>query len=161
MSFQICINTDKSLHQLATEIRKLLSLPPFQETSFSGEAYCQFEMFGMFILIHKLEEEERDPEVKCYPYNFDMQMSFSEHRLDTDAMAYCLQPYYAQLLSFHLGVETAYREKKKCERGWQIRYHFCHKNHKWNGTILFGEPGWEPAVIEAPPSHWRSTHLVF
>lgn len=161
MSFQICINTDKSLHQLATEIRKLLSLPPFQETSFSGEPYCQFEMFGMFILIHKVEEEERDPEVKRYPYSFDLQMSFSEHTLDTDSMAYRLQPYYAQLLSFHLGVETAYREKKKCDAGWQIRYHFCCKNRTWNETILFGEPGWEPAIIEAPPSHWRSMRLVF
>ena len=161
MSFQICINTEKSLHQLATEIRKLLSLPPFQETSFSGEPYCQFEMLGMFILLHQVEEEERDPEVRCYPYSFDMQMSFSEHELDTDTMAYRLQPYYAQLLSFHLGVETAYREQQKGERDWQIRYRFCRKNPRWNGTILFGEAGWEAAVLEAPPSQWRRTQLIF
>lgn len=161
MSFQICINTDKSLHQLATEIRKLLSLPPFQETSFSGEPYCQFEMFGLFVLLHKVDVEERDFEVKRYSYSFDMQMSFNEHTLDTDTMAYHLQPYYAQLLSFHLDVETAYRERQKCDRHWQVRYHFCRKNYKWDGTVLFGEPGWEPAVIEAPPSPWRSTHLVF
>jgi hypothetical protein len=161
MSFQICINTDKSLHQLATEIRKLLSLPPFQETAFSGESYCQFEMLGMLLLIHQIDEEERDPEVRRYPYSFDLQLSFSDHELDTDTMEYTLQPYYAQLLSFHLGLETAYREQKKEGRGWQIRYHFCHKNHHWNGTILFGEPGWEPAVFEAPPSTWRTMHLVF
>src|SRR4051794_35455818 len=57
MSFQICINTDKSLHQLATEIRKLLSLPSFQETP--GESYCQFEMLGMTLLIHQVDEEDR------------------------------------------------------------------------------------------------------
>lgn len=161
MSFQICINTDKSLHQLATEVRKLLSLPPFQETSFSGESYCQFEMLGMLILIHLVDEEDRDPEVRRYPYSLDLQMSFSDHELDTDTMEYQLQPYYAQLLSFHLGVETAYREQHQGERGWQIRYHFCRKNHKWNGTILFGEPGWEPAVIETPPGHWRGIHPLF
>lgn len=161
MAFQISINTDKSLHQLATEIRKLLSLPPFQETSFSGESYCQFEMLGMLILIHPVEEEERDPEVKRYPYSFDLQMSFSEHELDTDGMEYRLQPYYAHLLSFQLGIETAYRETQKGERGWLIRYHFCRKNYKWDGSILFGEPGWEPAVLEAQPSSWRRVHPVF
>ena len=161
MSFQICIKTDKSLHQLATEIRKLLSLPPFQETAFSGEPYCQFETFGMLILIHRIDEEERDPEVKQYPYAFDLQLSFSDHELDTDNMEYQLQPYSAQLLSFHLGVETAYREQKKEGRGWQIRYRFCRKNQKWDGTILFGEPGWEPAVLETSPSPWRSLRPVF
>jgi hypothetical protein len=85
----------------------------------------------------------------------DLQMSFIDHELDTDTMEYHLQPYYAQLLSFHLGVETAYREQKKEDRTWQIRYHFCRKNHKWNNTILFGEAGWEPAVFEAQPSQWR------
>ncbi len=161
MSFQICINTDKSLHQLATEIRKLLSLPPFQETSFSGESYCQFEMLGMTLLVHQVEEEERDPEVKRYPYSLDLQMSFVEHELDTDTMEYQLQPYYAQLLSFHLGVETAYREQKKGERFWQVRYHFYRKNPRWNGTILFGEAGWEPAVFEAPPGQWRGMLPLF
>lgn len=161
MSFQICINTDKSLHQLATEIRKLLSLPPFQETAFAGEPYCQFETFGMLLLIHQVDEEERDPEVRRYPYSFDLQLSFGDHELDTDTMEYQLQPYYAQLLTFHLGVETAYREQKKEGRGWLIRYHFCRKNQKWNGTILFGEPGWEPAVLEASPGQWRRMHQLF
>ncbi|HEY1353848.1 MAG TPA: hypothetical protein VGF67_29920 [Ktedonobacteraceae bacterium] len=161
MSFQICIKTDKSLHQLATEIRKLLSLPPFQETAFSGEPYCQFETCGMLILVHQMEEEERDPEVKRYPYAFDVQFSFTDHELDTDIMEYQLQPYYAQLLSFHLGIETAYREQKKEARGWQIRYRFCRKNHKWSGSVLFGEPGWEPAILEASPSQWRSMQPFF
>lgn len=160
MSFQICINTDKSLHQLATEMRKLLSLPPFQEISFSGESYCQFEMFGMVILIHKVDEEDRDPEVSNYPYSLDLQASFSDHELNTDDMEYRLQPYYAQLLSFHLNVETAYQERQKMERGWKIRYHFCRKNSRWNGSILYGEPGWEPAIIEATPSPWRGIHRV-
>jgi hypothetical protein len=158
MSFHICINTDQSLHQLATEIRKLLFLPPFQETSFSGESYCQFEMLGLLVLIHQVDEEDRDPEVKHYPYSLELQMSFVDHELDTDNMEYHLQPYYAQLLSFHLGVETAYHEKQKAERGWKIRYRFCRKNHKWNGTVLYGEPGWEPAITEAPPSPWRNAH---
>ncbi|HET8841241.1 MAG TPA: hypothetical protein VFN35_07220 [Ktedonobacteraceae bacterium] len=158
MSFQIYINTDKSLHLLAAEMRKLLSLPPFQETSFSGESYCQFEMLGMLIMIHKVDEEDRDPEVRNYPYSFDLQASFADHELNTDDMEYRLQPYYAQLLSFHLNVETAYQERQKIERGWKIRYHFCRKNFRWNGSILYGEQGWEPAIIEATPSPWRSIH---
>jgi hypothetical protein len=161
MSLHICINTDKSLRQLATEIRGLLALPPFQSTSLSGEAYCQFEMLGMLILIHAVDPEDRDPEVKDYPYSFELQMSFSEHELNTDEMEYRLQPYYAQLLSFHLGVETAYFEKQKSTRGWQMRYHFCWKNPRWNGTILFGEDGWEAAVLETPPGPWRSAHHLF
>lgn len=160
MSFQICINTDKSLHQLASEMRKLLSLPPFQETSFSGESYCQFEMLGMLILIHKVDEEDRDPEVRDFCYSLDLQASFSDHELNTDDMEYRLQPYYAQLLSFHLNVETAYQERQKMERGWKIRYHFCRKNSRWNGSILYGEPGWEPAIIETTPSQWRGIHRV-
>jgi len=56
MSFQICIKTDKSLQQLATEIRNLLSLPSFKQDSFAGEPYCQFEMLGMLILIHQADE---------------------------------------------------------------------------------------------------------
>jgi len=63
MSFQICIKTEKSLQQLTTEIRNLFSLPPFRQNSFAGEPYCQFEMFGLLILIHKSEEEDRVPEV--------------------------------------------------------------------------------------------------
>lgn len=155
MSFQICINTDKPLHQLATEMRKLLFLPPFQETSSPDESYCQFEMLGMTLLLRQVDAEERDPEVKQYPYSFALQMAFSDHQLDTDIMEYHLQPYYAQLLSFKLGVETAYREQKKGERAWKIRYHFCRKNNKWDGSLLFGEAGWEPAVFEEPPSPWR------
>lgn len=156
MSFQVCINTDKSLRQLATEIRNLLFLPPFQETSSPTESYVQFEMLGMTLLLRFVDEEERDPEVKQYPYSFALQLSFSDHQLDTDTMEYHLQPYYAQLLSFKLGVETAYREQKKMEQAWKIRYHFCRKNQNWNANILFGEVGWEPAVFEEPPGPWRS-----
>ena len=111
MSFQICIKTDKSLQQLATEIRNTFSLPPFKQNSFSGESYCQFEMLGMLILVHRLDEEDRDPEVMHYPYCFDLQMAFADHEL--------------------------------------------------KGSILDGEDGWEPAVIEMPPSPWRSMHPVF
>jgi hypothetical protein len=161
MSMHICINTDKSLRQLATEIRALLALPPFQAASSLGGSYCQFEMLGMLILIQQVDEEEREPEVKDYPYSFELQMSFSEHELDTDEMEYRLQPYYAQLLSFHLGLETAYYEKQKAARGWQMRYHFCRKNKKWDDSILFGEPGWQAAVIESPPSPWRAAHHFF
>jgi hypothetical protein len=161
MSFQICIKTDKSLQQLATEIRNLFSLPPFRQNSFSDEPYCQFEMLGMLLLIHRADEEDRDPEVVDYPYSFDLQMSFADHELNTDDMEYCLQPYYAQLLSFQLGLDIAYKEKQRKERGWKIRYHYCCKNPKWNESILFGEPGWEPAVIQMPPSPWRSMHPVF
>lgn len=161
MSFQICIKTDKPLHQLATEIRKHLALPPFQETGLAGEPYCQFEMLGVLLLLQQVEEEEREPEVKRFPYSLNLQMTFSEHELDTDSMEYQLQPYYAQLLSFQLGVETAYREQKKEGQNWKIRYHFCRKNLKWNSGILFGEPGWEPAVFETSPSQWRSMHTLF
>jgi hypothetical protein len=160
MSFEICIKTDKSLQQLATEIRNLLSLPPFRQASFSGESYCQFEVLGMLILIHRADAEERDPEVEDYPFCFDLQMSFVDHELNTDKMEYYLQPYYAQLLSFQLGLDIAYHEKQKNEQGWKIRYHFCRKNPRWNESILFGEPGWEPAVIQMPPSPWRSVHPV-
>lgn len=160
MSFQIYINTDKSLHQLATEIRQLLSLPPFQETSSPHESYYQFEMLGLVLIIHQADEDERDLEVKTYPYSLDLQVSFIDHELDTDEIEYRLQPYYAQLLSFHLGVGTAYNEKQEGERGWKIRYHFCRKNYKWNNVILYGEAGWEPAVIESTPSSWRSVHRV-
>jgi len=156
MSFQICIKTDRSLQQLATEIRDLFSLPPFTENSFAGAPYCQFEMLGMLILIHWAEEDERDPEVSDYSYNFDLQMSFSEHELNTDAMEYCLQPYYAQMLASRLGVETAFHEKQKAGRHWQMRYCFYYKNPHWNENILYGEPGWEPAVKAAPPGPWRA-----
>jgi len=155
MSFQICIKTEKSLQQLAMEIRNLFSLPAFRQNSFSGEPYCQFEMLGMLLLIHQAEEQERDPEVMNYPYCFDLQLSFADHELNTDDMEYRLQPYYAQLLSFRLGFDTAYQERQKTDRSWKIRYHFCCKNPHWSGSILYGEPGWEPAVIETPPSPWR------
>jgi len=156
MSFQICIKTEKSLRQLAEEIRSLLSLPAYRQNSFSSQPYCQFEMLGMFILIQQSEEQERDPEVMNYAYCFDLQLSFADHELNTDEMEYRLQPYYAQLLSFRLGLETAYQERQKSERSWKMRYHFCCKNPRWNESILYGEPGWEPAVIEAPPSPWRA-----
>jgi hypothetical protein len=161
MSFQICIKTDKSLQQLATEIRDLLFLPPFQQNLFAGSSYFQFEMLGMLVLIHEADEEDRDPEVSQYPYCFDLQMSFTDHELDTDDMEYRLQPYYAQLLSFQLGLDTAYHEKQKASGRWQIRYRFFRKNLKWTGAILYGEPGWVPAVLELPPSTWRSMHPVF
>jgi hypothetical protein len=161
MSFQICIKTDKPLLQLSTEIRNLFSLPPFRQDTFSGEPYCQFEMLGMLILIHLADEEDRDPEVMHYPYCFDLQMAFADHELDTDSMEYNLQPYFAQLLSFRLGLDTAYHEKRKVNDKWHIRYRFCSKNTQWNASILYGEPGWQPAVIEAPPSSWRTMHPVF
>jgi hypothetical protein len=160
MSFQICIKTDKSLQQLATEIRILFSLPPFKQNSFAGEQYCQFEMLGMIVLIHQADEEDRDPEVMHYPYCFDLQMSFADHELNTDHLEYDLQPYYAQLLAFHLGLDTAYHEKQKVGRHWQIRYQFCHKNPHWNGSILYGEEGWKPAVLLDTPSAWRGMHPV-
>jgi len=150
-----------SLAQLATEIRTLFSLPPFQQGAFSGESYCQFEMLGMLILVHRAEEEDRDPEVTHYSYCFDLQMAFADHELDTDDMEYRLQPYFAELLSFQMGLDTAYHEKQKTGRAWQIRYHFCSKNPKWNRTILYGEPDWEPAVTKSAPSPWRSMHPVF
>src|SRR6266849_5313424 len=67
MSFQICIKTEKNLEQLVSEIRDLFSLPSFKQGSFSGESYCQFEVLGLLILIHRAEEEDRDPEVMQYP----------------------------------------------------------------------------------------------
>jgi hypothetical protein len=158
MSFQICIKTDKSLQQLAAEMRNLFSLPPFRQDSFSGEPYCQFEMMGMLILLHVADEEDRDPEVIDYPYCFDLQMTFVDHDLNTDDMEYSLQPYYAQLLSFQLGLDIAYLEKQWTEHGWKIHYRYYCKNSKWNESILFGEPGWEPAVIQMPPGPWRSMH---
>ena len=160
MSFQICIKTDRSLQQLATEIRALFSLPPFKQTTFAGEDYYQFEMLGMLVLIHEAEEDDRDPEVMKYPYCFDLQMSFMEHELDTDSMEYQLQPYYAELLAFHLGAETACHEKQKVGRGWQIRYQFYSKNPRWTPDILYGEPGWEPAVKVGAASPWRGMHPV-
>jgi hypothetical protein len=156
MSFQICIKTDRSLHQLAAEIRELFSLPPFTETSFAGAPYCQFEMLGMQVLIHWVEEEERDPEVADYPYRFDLQLSFTENNLNTDIVEYQLQPYYAQLLAYRLGIETACHERQKVGHHWQVRYCYYQKNPSWKETILYGEPGWEPAVKTSPPSQWRS-----
>jgi hypothetical protein len=161
MSFQICIRTEKPLQQLAGEIRELFSLPPFSINTFSGDEYCQFEVLGLLILLHKTEEEDRDPEVMHYPYSFDMQMSFVDHDLDTDTMEYRLQPYYAQLLSFQLGLDTAYHEKQKVDRKWHIRYRYCSRNPKWNANVLYGEPGWEPAVLQSDPSPWRNMHPVF
>jgi hypothetical protein len=161
MSFQICMKTDKPLEQLTTEIRNLFSLPPYQREVFAGEPYCQFEMLGMLIFIQSSAEEDRDPEVMHYPYCFDLQMAFADHDLNTDEMEYRLQPYYAQLLSFHLGIDSAHHEKHRVNGEWHIRYRFYTKNKKWDSTILYGEPGWEAAVIETSPSAWRSMHPVF
>ncbi len=156
MSLQICIKTNKSLPYLVTEIREVFSLPPFKLDVHTQEPYCQFEMLGMLVFIHQIAEEDRDSEVSTYPYSFDLQMSFTDHELDTDSMEYHLQMYYAQLLAFQLDVETACCEKKKIGPHWQIRYCFYRKNSKWNASTLFGEPGWEPAVLSYPPSPWRT-----
>ena len=161
MSFQICIKTEKSLQELATEMRNLFSLPPFKQSVFSGEPYYQFELLGMLVLIHSSDEEDRDSEVMRYPYCLDLQMSFTDHELNTDALEYSLQPYFAQLLCFRLGLDTAFHERQKVERAWQIRYHFCSKNPRWNPDILYGEAGWQPAVIEGTPAPWRAMHPVF
>lgn len=156
MSFQICIKTNKSLQQLASEIRDLLALPPFKQNAFVGEPYCQFEMLGMLLLIARTEEEDREPEVFDYSYSFDMQLTFTDNDIDTDAIEYGLQPYYAQLLSFRLGVDTACLETQKVGPHWKVRYRFYSKNSRWNEAILFGEPGWEPAVKIGPHSPWRA-----
>src|SRR5205823_13461505 len=66
MSFQICIKTDKSLQQLATEICNLFSLPPFRQISFSDEPYCQFEMLGLLILLHR--DRKSTPELQSLAY---------------------------------------------------------------------------------------------
>ena len=118
MSFQICIKTDKSLHQLATEICNLFSLPPYRQISIFDEPYYQFETLGMLILLHRADQEDRDPEVRDFNYCFDLQMTFVDHALDTDTMEYSLQPYYAQLLSFRIGLMTSYHEKQKTDRTW-------------------------------------------
>jgi hypothetical protein len=156
MSSQVCMKTDKSLEQLATEIREALSLPPFTRNTFAGEPYCQFEMLGMLVLIHLADEEDREPEVIDYPYRFDIQMSFGDSNLNTDALEYQIQPYYAQLLAFRLDIETACQERQKVGPHWQIRYRFYARNPKWNGSILYGEPGWEPAVRDNTFSAWRT-----
>ncbi|MBO0778209.1 MAG: hypothetical protein J2P37_05205 [Ktedonobacteraceae bacterium] len=161
MSFQIYIKTDKSLRQLAKEMRELLSLPPFTQSSHAGETYCQFEMFGMLVLLRRSGEEEQDPEVSDFPYCFDMQMTFSEHELDTDELEYQLQPYYAQLLAFHLHVETAHLEKQKAGEHWQVRYQYYRKNPQWNSSILYGEQGWQPAILPGTPSKWRRFTSLF
>ncbi|GCF06695.1 hypothetical protein [Dictyobacter arantiisoli] len=161
MSFQICIKTDKSLQQLATEIRELLSLPPFTLDSLAEEPYCQFDMLGILVLIRYVLEDDREPEVKDYHYYFDGQMSFTEHEIDTDAMEYNLQPYYAQLLAFRLDLETACYEKKRVGQHWQIRYCYYKKNPDWNPNLLFGEPGWVPAILVDAPGPWRSMHTIF
>ena len=161
MSFQICIKTEKSLQQLASEIRNLFSLPAFKLDTFIEEPYCQFEMFGLIVLLRKAESEDRDPEIADYAYCFDLQAAFTESQFDTDMMEYHMQPYYAQLLAFQLDIETAYFEKRKIGEHWQIRYCFLHKNPQWNGNILYGEPGWSPAVVINTSNTWRSIHPIF
>jgi hypothetical protein len=156
MSLQICIKTNKPLQHLATEICKLFALPSFNLDMHAQKSYYQFEILGMLVFIYQRAEEDCDPEVSDYGYCFDLQMSFTEHELDTDAMEYHLQPYYAQLLAFQLDLETACYEKKKVGPHWQIRYCFYAKNAQWNASILFGEPDWQPAVITYPPSPWRA-----
>ncbi len=161
MPFQVCIKTAKSLEQLAEEIRVALSLPPFKLDSFAGEPYCQFEMLGMLVLLRPIDEDERDPEVRNYSYSFSLQFSFTEHELETDELEYQLQPYYAQLLAFRLHLETACHEKKKVGPHWQIRYCHYSRNPRWDENILYGEPGWEPAVICSAPGPWHSLRPPF
>lgn len=161
MSFQICLKSDKSLQQLATEIRDLFALPPFSQHAFSGEPYCQFEMLGMLVLIHVADPEEQDAEVIEYPYRFDLQLSFTDHNLDVDELEYRLQPYYAQLLAFRLNIQTACYEKQKIGPHWQIRYNYYRKNPHWKEGILFGEEGWQPAVVTGTPSAWRTMRPMF
>ncbi|HLG77160.1 MAG TPA: hypothetical protein VKX46_12155 [Ktedonobacteraceae bacterium] len=156
MSFQVYIKADKSLQQLAAEIRDLLSLPPFKLDTFADAPYCQFETLGMLVLLRQTEEEESDPEVRDFPYTISLQLSFTEHELDIDDTEYQLQPYYAQLLAFHMGIETACYEKKRVGQHWQIRYRYYFRNPTWNESILYGEPGWAPAVLTAQPSAWRT-----
>lgn len=161
MSFQVCLKTHKSLRKLASEMQKLLCLPPYSEETLAGAPYCQFEMFGMIAIIQQMDEEDRDPEVADFPYCLSLQMAFTDNDLNTDELEYQLQPYYAQLLAFHLNIETAFHEKHKVGPHWQIRYHYCRKNPIWDGSILFGEDGWIPAVLLAAPTPWRTMHPVF
>lgn len=155
MSFQICIKTEKPLQQLASELASILSLPPYQHETFGNETYYQFELLGMLLLVHCADEEGQDPEVIHYPYCLDLQMTFTDCELDTDEVEYAMQPYYAQLLSFKLEVDTAHHERQKVDSRWQIRYRFYKRNPQWTGSILYGEPGWKPAVIDAHTSNWR------
>jgi hypothetical protein len=165
MAFQVWIKTDKSLQQLASEIRALFSLPPFKPHALTKEPYYQFEVLGMDIFIREpdeeprdpdVEEEPRDPEVMNYPYSLNIHTTFTEHELDTDTLEDSVQPYYAHLLAFHLNVKTACSEKKKIGNRWHIRYNIYCKNPRWDGSILYGEPGWEPAVHCDPVGSWRS-----
>lgn len=161
MPFQICMKTDKTLQQLAAEIRDLFSLPPYTLDPHTEEPYCQFEMLGMLLFVRCYDEDNRDPEVQDYPYCLDLQLSFTEGASDTDTIEYNLQPYYAQLLAFRLEVETACYEKKQVGEHWQIRYHYYERNAYWNAERLFGEPGYVPAIKESTPSTWRSIHTFF
>lgn len=161
MPFQICMKTEKTLQQLAAEIRDLFSLPPYKLDPQVEEPYCQFEMLGMLLFIRRSDEENRDPEVREYAYCLDLQLSFTESELDTDTLEYSLQPYYAQLLAFRLGLETACYEKKQIGQHWQIRYRYYARNGRWNGDLLFGEEGYTSAIQEGTPSTWRSVYTLF
>jgi hypothetical protein len=118
-------------------------------------------MLGMILFIRPYDEESRDPEVRDYSYCLDLQLSFIESDLDTDAVEYSLQPYYAQLLAFRLNIETACYEKRQIGQHWQIRYRYYAKNERWKGDLLFGEEGYAPAIKEKTPSAWRSMHTLF
>jgi len=161
MSFKICIKRRNLCNNSPQEVRNLFSLPPFKQSSFSGEPYCQFEVLGLLILIHRADEEDRDPEVMHYPYCFDLQMSFCRSRLDTDSVEYRLQPYYAQLLSFQLGLDTAFTKKQKVNRA--CRYATASVQKILNGTQPFcmESLGGSQRCSKAPPSPWRSMHPVF
>lgn len=157
MPTSICIKTDLSLLHLAIEIQKLLALPPFSIAHSADTSYYQFEMFGWLVFLHALEEDERASEVRDFPYSFSLQAAFQDH-IDTDLLVDRLLPYYAQLLSFHLDVETAAQEKQKLGPHWQVRYAFYRKNPHWQEHILFGEEGWQPAVQQIATTPWRAMH---
>ena len=67
----------------------------------------------MLVLIHSSDEEDRDPEIMRYPNCLDLQMSFTDHELNTDSLEYSLQPYFAQLLSFRLGLTPLFTKNRK------------------------------------------------
>ena len=160
MPFQICMKTDKTLQQLAAEIRDLFALPPYTFDSHTEEPYCQFEMLGMLLFVRQSDEESQDQEVRDYPYCLDMQLSFTEWNSDNDQLEYNLQPYYAQLLAFRLGVDTACYEKKRIGERWKIHYHYYTRNTDWSADRLFDEPGYVPAIQEEAPSDWRPMHTL-
>src|SRR5690349_17883556 len=97
MPFQICIKTDKTLQQLATDVLDLVSLHSYERDPHPDEPYCQCEVLGMILLTRHYDEDSREPERLDYSYCLDLQLSFIECDLYTDTAEYNLQPYRAQL----------------------------------------------------------------